>query len=79
MACNCKKKIELEDKYGVLEEETYLEKINRFFLRIFIFILLVVLAIIIMPIMFAIIIYKIAFGKNTTIVLPKFLGKYLKK
>lgn len=79
MACNCKKAKKFEEKYGDKEYENALAKVTRYGWRVIMFTILVVLAIVVTPIMIFVAIYKIAFGKNNTIVLPKFLGKYLKE
>ena len=78
MGCNCKKKIALEDEYGVKEREGIIGKSVRFLLKIAMFLILVALSVIVVPIMIFVIIYKLTLGKSTRIILPKFLGKYLK-
>ena len=40
MSCNCKRKIELEEKYGTEEEETIIEKITRILFKIGLFLIL---------------------------------------
>ena len=78
MACNCKKKIALEEKYGIMEEESLFGKVYRYSFRIFLFVLLLLLSVIIVPILVVIIIYQFIFkGEEKIIVLPHFLGKYL--
>jgi len=77
MSCNCKKKIVLEDKYGENVEENFLNKASRFLVKGLIFLIFCVLAIVIIPIMVFMAIYQLTFGKGR-IVLPKFLGKYMK-
>lgn len=79
MGCNCKKVRKLEEKHGTKEEETIFRKIFRFFYKIFLFLLLIILSIFIVPILIITIIYQVAFHGQGKIVLPKFLGKYLKE
>jgi len=79
MACNCKRKIDLEKKYGVRQTETILGKVRRFMLKILIFIFLMAMILVATPIMIVVVIYRIAFKGDTAIVLPKFLGKYIKE
>lgn len=78
MGCNCKKKIELEEKYGEEQEETLMGKWVRLLSKVIFFVLLIVMTIIVAPIMIIVVIYKVTLSKNKTFVLPKFLGKYLK-
>ena len=78
MSCNCKKKADLEDAYGVPQEENLIEKTTRMLMKIFMFFLLVLIGIVVTPVMIAIIIYKASFTNDMTITLPKFMGKYMK-
>ena len=78
MACNCKKKMVLENEYGVKEEENIVSKVNRYFWKCIIFLVFVALAIIVIPVLIFMAIYQIVFKKDSKIVLPKFLGKYMK-
>ncbi len=78
MSCNCKKTVELEEKYGDRVDESLLGKVLRFLWALMMFFVVVGLAVVIVPIMIVVIIYKIFFGDDTNIILPKFLGKYLK-
>ena len=78
MACNCKKKMVLEDNYGTKEEENVLSKVNRYFWKCIIFLTFMALSVAVIPIMVFVAIYQIVFAKEPKIVLPKFLGKYMK-
>lgn len=78
MACNCKKKMVLEEKYGTKEEESLLWKLNRYIWRVIMFVIMIALAFIIVPVMIFLVIYKMVFKTEINIVLPKFLGKFLK-
>lgn len=78
MSCNCKRKIELEKKYGIKEEENVLQKTIRFTLKLFFMVLAISFALVIIPIMVVVSLFKAFFGNNE-ITLPNFLGKYLKK
>ena len=50
MSCNCKRKIELEEKYGTEEEETIIEKITRILFKIGLFLILFMSLAVIVPI-----------------------------
>ena len=76
MACNCKKKMELEEKYGTLVGENILEKISRFSFKVLFAIIATCLAVVVVPTILAVAFYKMTFG-NGKIILPNFMGKYL--
>ena len=78
MACNCKKSIKIEEKYGVKEEESLIVKINRWIFKLIVFVITLMLAIVATPIMILIVIYKLFFAKHKEIILPKKLQKFLK-
>lgn len=78
MACNCKKKRVLEDTYGTPEDENIFQKLNRYIWRVIMFLLLLVLSCILVPVLIFSIVYQMVFKKDIKIVLPKFLGKYMK-
>ena len=78
MSCGCKRKIEIEDKYGVDEEENIFQKSVRNILKILFMGLSILFTLIIAPVLVIISFYKIFFGNNK-IALPSFLGKYLKE
>jgi hypothetical protein len=78
MACNCKKKIELENKYGTDENEDLFTKTYRYTFKAMIFALVVLIAIVVTPAVILVAIYKVIFKNNESIILPKFLSKYLK-
>lgn len=77
MACNCKRKIELEDKYGEKEEEGLFTKLSRYALKAFVFALTIFSAIILIPIMIFVVIYKIFFAKKREIILPKAFRRFM--
>ena len=78
MSCGCKRKIELENKYGIDEEETIFQKGFRVVMKVGFMLLSIILTLIIAPVFIMISFYKIFFGDNK-ITLPNFLGKYLRK
>lgn len=78
MACNCKKKMVLEDTYGIREEETVFGKINRYVWKVIMLVILLAMALILVPILVLSIVYQMVFKKQIKITLPKFLGKYMK-
>lgn len=77
MGCNCKKTRSFEEKHGVAEEETLLGKFNRRFIRTILFIIAIAFVIVLLPIIMFVAIYKICFGNDNRITLPKFMRKYL--
>ena len=77
MGCACKRKLDIESKYGKKIEETALGKVGRFSLRIFLYTITVLLAIVVIPIVLMVVIFNIFFRNNAGIVMPKFLSKYL--
>ena len=78
MSCNCKRKIELEEKYGTEEEETIIEKITRILFKIGLFLILFMSLAFIVPIFLIKIFYMIIFTNNRTVWIPDFLKKHLK-
>ena len=78
MACNCKIKIEVEEKYGTEVEETLYEKVFRFAMRFGMMIIAIIISLIVIPIMVVLSFYKVFFGDNK-ITLPNFLRKYMKE
>jgi lipopolysaccharide/colanic/teichoic acid biosynthesis glycosyltransferase len=79
MACNCKKKIEIEDKYGVPQEETTLEKGFRLSYRVMIFTFAILITMVVAPTIIIIALYKMIFKNSEPIVLPEFMSKYMRK
>lgn len=77
MGCNCKRKIEMEERYGTLVNEGFAKNAVRFFLRMFFMVFTIVASMVIIPIMIVISCYK-AFLGNGKITLPNFLGKYMR-
>ena len=75
MSCNCKRKIELEEKYGTEEEETIIEKITRILFKIGLFLILLMSLAVIVPIFLIKIFYMIIFTNNRTVWIPNFLKK----
>lgn len=78
MVCNCKKKAAIESKYGEPIEQTWFDKLYTIGLKIVGFIIMLLIAIVLVPIVLVVAIYKMFFSKNKAIVLPEFLGKYLR-
>lgn len=78
MSCNCKKKIAIEEKHGILEGESILGKGLRYAWRGVIFLMLILIACIMIPILLLIIIFQLSFKKNPNIEVPRFLGKYMR-
>lgn len=78
MACNCKKKAAIESKYGEPIEQTWLDRLYTVGLKTVGFIIILLVAMVLVPIVLVVAIYKMFFSKNKAIVLPEFLGKYLR-
>ena len=77
MGCGCKKVRSFEEKHGVPEYESLSGKVYRHFLRVVLFLIAIALAIVVTPILIFVTIYKLTFGKDNKITLPKFMRKYL--
>lgn len=78
MSCSCKKVKKLEDKYGVEEKETLLDKSSRVFFKIGIFLIAVAIGLILIPIILVVGLFKTFFMKKKSINIPKFLKNYIK-
>ncbi len=77
MACNCKRIKRFEDTFGIPEEESILSKVMRIMSKVLLFLIAIGLTIVIAPCITLIAIYKIVWGKDNRIVLPKFIRKYM--
>ena len=79
MACNCKKALELQKK-GTRVRESVLEKSARYGLKSILFVITLLTGVVLIPIILAIVIYKLCFGDmSKPIVMPKFLSNFIKK
>ena len=79
MACNCKQRNEIIEKYGTPEEESILGIVYRNLLKVILFLIALVLGIILVPVIFVVVVYKMIFttGEDRMIVLPNLI-KYFK-
>ena len=79
MACNCKQRNEIIEKYGTPEEESILGIVYRNLLKVILFLIVLVLGIILVPVIFVVVVYKMIFttGEDRMIVLPNLI-KYFK-
>ena len=79
MACNCKQRNEIVEKYGTPEEESILGIVYRNLLKVVLFLIALVLGIILVPVIFVVVVYKMIFttGEDRMIVLPNLI-KYFK-
>lgn len=79
MACNCKQRNEIVEKYGTPEEESILGIVYRNLLKVILFLIALVLGIILVPVIFVVVVYKMIFttGEDRMIVLPNLI-KYFK-
>ena len=79
MACNCKQRNEIVEKYGTPEEESILGIAYRNLLKVILFLIALVLGIILVPVIFVVVVYKMIFttGEDRMIVLPNLI-KYFK-
>ncbi len=78
MACACKKKIEMEKKYGTPTSESILDKCYRYAYRCMIFAIAILFALVLTPIIVFMGLYKIIFKNGEPLVLPKFLSQYMR-
>ena len=78
MACNCKKANELQDKYGIVQEESMLKKAYVVIFKIFVMLLGLVLGIVIVPIVIFALIYNQVFRAGKPLKLPRWLSKFLR-
>lgn len=78
MGCNCKNKIEFEKKYGTKVEVGVIGRSLNFLLRIFVFLIVAVIAVIVTPIVLVSAIYQMFFGKDKGITIPKGLIETIK-
>jgi hypothetical protein len=78
MACNCKKANELQDKYGIPQEESLLKKTYIILFKIFVMLLGLVLGIVVVPIVICALIYNQIFRAGKPLKLPRWLSKFLK-
>ena len=79
MACNCKKKKEIESKYGTPIAQSFFDKAYNLITKILYFIILASILLIAVPIVIVICAFKIVFDKDRKFVFPKFLMKQLHK
>jgi hypothetical protein len=77
MSCNCKRSLELQDKYGVDVEESIGEKVYRYIWKVLIAFIALGLSIVVVPVAMVIIMYSIIFGDGKPVKLPNWLAKYL--
>lgn len=79
MACNCKQRNEIIEKYGTPEEENGFSVLYRNFLKVILFLITLVLGAVLVPVIFVVAIYKMLFtrGEDRTIVMPNLI-KYVK-
>jgi len=78
MACNCKKAIQIEDRYGTKIEESLLQKTRRTFGKILVLLIGFGLSIVVVPVITVVLIYNQIFREGKGITIPKMLSKYLK-
>ena len=57
MACNCKQRNEIVEKYGTPEEESILGIAYRNLLKVILFLIALVLGIILVPVLFVVAVY----------------------
>ena len=78
MGCNCKKKRELDEKYGNNEQEALIKKVGKFGTKTLLFLITAILMCVLMPVLILCCLYVAFFKKNKVINLPNFLSKHLK-
>ena len=77
MSCNCKKINRFADAYGIKEEESIFGSLSRLFYKTILFLITISLSIVVIPCLIVIVIYRIFWGKDNKITLPKFMRKYM--
>ncbi len=77
MACNCKRKRKFEEVNGIPINDTILAKAKIFGLKVLTFVTLLCLSVILVPIIVIVAMYKMAFTKDPTIVIPRLFGKVI--
>ena len=77
MGCNCKNVRTFEDKHGIEEEQSLLGKFNKKVIRMILFLIAIAFTVVLTPIIIVVAIYKMCFGRDNKITLPKFMRKYL--
>ena len=77
MACNCKKRLEFEEKYGTKMVETYLQKSYRVMLKVAIILIGFVLGIVAVPVVISVLIFNQVFRGGKGLTIPKVLTKYM--
>ncbi len=78
MGCNCKRVAEFESKHGTQMDETTPMRYARLSLRVLFFAIAIALTVVLTPIIIVWAVYKLCFGKNNDLQMPKFLAKYMK-
>ena len=77
MGCNCKRGLQLEEKYGTEIEETKLQKVYRTLWKLLIMTIGVVLGIVLVPVVILALMFNQIFRGGKGITLPKRLSKYI--
>jgi len=75
MGCNCKRVNEITEEYGTKMKETIFQKIWRYTFRVLLYLMTMLFAIVLTPVVIVVVIYKSFFSKNKTLVLPNFKRK----
>ena len=78
MACNCKKANELQDAYGIPQEESMMKKAYMLLFKIFVMLLGLVFGVVIVPVVICALIYNQIFRAGKPLKLPRWLSKFLK-
>ena len=78
MGCNCKKAIQIEDRYGTKMEENLLQKTRRNLIKILVLLIGFGLGIVIVPVVTVVLIYNQIFRGGKGLTMPKMLSKYLR-
>ncbi len=79
MACNCKNKIRMEERYGTKVDDGAVSRTLNFLLKVFVFLIVILMGVVITPIVFIVAIYKIFFGKDKGIIIPKSILEAIKR
>ncbi len=78
MACNCKKANELQDRYGIPQEESILKKVYIVSFKILVMLIGLVFGIVLVPIIICTLIYNQVFRAGKPLRIPKWLSKFIR-
>lgn len=78
MGCNCKRALQIQEKYGTEVNENTFQKVYRVLLKIIILLIGLVFGVILVPVVVFILIFNQVFRDGKGITIPKKLSKYIR-